>query len=117
MRKTLSALLALLVLTLAASCACAQEEALYYKNPETGFFATIDDGAGLLNDSECAAALNQMKEITAYWSVGLYTTGGGSTYISAKAKDWGDRTFGKNADRKRKLYNGMIKCDLFMYYL
>ena len=27
-----------------------------------------------------------------------------------------ERTFGRNADKKRKLYNGMIKCDLFMYY-
>jgi len=26
-----------------------------------------------------------------------------------------ERTFGRNADKKRKLYNGMIKCDLFMY--
>ena len=26
-----------------------------------------------------------------------------------------ERCFGKNADKKRKLYNGMIKCDLFMY--
>ncbi len=27
-----------------------------------------------------------------------------------------ERTFGRAADKKRKLYNGMIKCDLFMYY-
>lgn len=27
-----------------------------------------------------------------------------------------ERTFGKEADKKRKLYNGMIKCDLFMYF-
>ena len=27
-----------------------------------------------------------------------------------------ERCFGRSADRKRKLYNGMIKCDLFMYY-
>lgn len=27
-----------------------------------------------------------------------------------------ERTFGRNADKKRKLYNGMIKCDLFMYF-
>ena len=27
-----------------------------------------------------------------------------------------ERTFGKQAVKKRKLYNGMIKCDLFMYY-
>ena len=26
-----------------------------------------------------------------------------------------ERTFGKRADKKRKLYNGMLKCDLFMY--
>lgn len=26
-----------------------------------------------------------------------------------------ERSFGKIADKKRKLYNGMIKCDLFMY--
>ena len=26
-----------------------------------------------------------------------------------------ERTFGRTADKKRKLYNGMIKCDLFFY--
>ncbi len=26
-----------------------------------------------------------------------------------------ERTFGRRADKKRKLYNGMLKCDLFMY--
>ena len=26
-----------------------------------------------------------------------------------------ERSFGRRADKKRKLYNGMIKCDLFMY--
>ena len=26
-----------------------------------------------------------------------------------------ERCFGREADRKRKLYNGMLKCDLFMY--
>jgi putative N6-adenine-specific DNA methylase len=26
-----------------------------------------------------------------------------------------ERTFGRPADKKRKLYNGMIKCDLFQY--
>ena len=27
-----------------------------------------------------------------------------------------ERAFGKTATKKRKLYNGMIKCDLYMYY-
>ena len=26
-----------------------------------------------------------------------------------------ERTFGRQADKKRKLYNGMLKCDLFQY--
>ena len=26
-----------------------------------------------------------------------------------------ERTFGQQAAKKRKLYNGMIKCDVFMY--
>ena len=26
-----------------------------------------------------------------------------------------ERTFGARAEKKRKLYNGMLKCDLFMY--
>ena len=26
-----------------------------------------------------------------------------------------ERTYGKKADKKRKLYNGMLKCDLFQY--
>jgi len=28
-----------------------------------------------------------------------------------------EQSFGKRADKKRKLYNGMLKCDLFMYNL
>ena len=28
-----------------------------------------------------------------------------------------ERTFGHQAKKKRKLYNGMLKCDLFMYCL
>lgn len=27
-----------------------------------------------------------------------------------------ERTFGRTADKKRKLYNGMVKCDLFLYH-
>ena len=27
-----------------------------------------------------------------------------------------ERCFGRSADKKRKLYNGMIKCDLYMYF-
>ncbi len=38
-----------------------------------------------------------------------------SVYLLSSHTEF-ERCFGREADRKRKLYNGMIKCDLFMYY-
>jgi putative N6-adenine-specific DNA methylase len=40
---------------------------------------------------------------------------GWKLYIMSSHTEF-ERTFGKAAVKKRKLYNGMIKCDLFMYY-
>ena len=39
---------------------------------------------------------------------------GWSLYLLSSHTEF-ERTFGAQADKKRKLYNGMIKCDLFMY--
>lgn len=38
-----------------------------------------------------------------------------SYYIISPSEEF-EKFFGAKADRKRKLYNGMIKCDLFMYF-
>ena len=38
-----------------------------------------------------------------------------SLYVLSSHTEF-ERCFGKTADKKRKLYNGMIKCDLFMYF-
>ena len=35
-------------------------------------------------------------------------------YVLSSHPDF-ERCYGKFADKKRKLYNGMLKCDLFMY--
>ena len=40
---------------------------------------------------------------------------GWNMYILSSHTEF-ERAFGKTATKKRKLYNGMIKCDLFMYY-
>lgn len=37
------------------------------------------------------------------------------SYIISPHEDF-EKFFGKKADKRRKLYNGMIKCQLFMYY-
>lgn len=40
---------------------------------------------------------------------------GASYYIISPHEDF-EALFGRKADKRRKLYNGMIKCQLFMYY-
>ena len=35
-------------------------------------------------------------------------------YVLSSHPDF-ERCYGRFADKKRKLYNGMLKCDLFMY--
>ncbi len=39
---------------------------------------------------------------------------GWSLYLLSSHTEF-ERTFGQKADKKRKLYNGMLKCDVFMY--
>jgi len=39
---------------------------------------------------------------------------GWSLYLLSSHTEF-ERTFGRRADKKRKLYNGMLKCDVFMY--
>lgn len=40
---------------------------------------------------------------------------GWSYYIITADEDF-EKSFGRKADKRRKLYNGMIKCQLYMYY-
>lgn len=38
-----------------------------------------------------------------------------SYYIISPQEEF-EKLFGRPADKRRKLYNGMIKCQLFMYF-
>lgn len=45
-----------------------------------------------------------------------FKEGGGRKYYIISPHDEFERYFGRTADKRRKLYNGMIKCQLFMYF-
>ncbi len=45
-----------------------------------------------------------------------FTFGSGQKYFIISPHDEFERFFGKSADKRRKLNNGMIKCQLFMYF-
>lgn len=60
----------------------------------------------------------ELKEAEKLYSVmGEKFTANGSSpcYIISPHEDF-EKFFGKKADKRRKLYNGMIKCQLFMYF-
>ncbi len=45
-----------------------------------------------------------------------FTRGDGQKYSIISPHDEFEKFFGADADKRRKLYNGMIKCQLFMYF-
>ena len=45
-----------------------------------------------------------------------FIQGNGQKYYVISPHDMFEDFFGKKADKRRKLYNGMIKCQLFMYF-
>ena len=45
-----------------------------------------------------------------------FKPGDGRKYYVISPHDEFEHYFGRNADKRRKLYNGMIKCQLFMYF-
>lgn len=45
-----------------------------------------------------------------------FEKGSGRKYYVISPHDEFESFFGRNADKRRKLYNGMIKCQLFMYF-
>ena len=61
--------------------------------------------------------VRQAEEIYRRFGTALSQPGneGWSLYLLSSDADF-ENCFGKRADKKRKLYNGMIKCDLYMYF-
>ncbi len=57
----------------------------------------------------------QAEELYTRFGAALSTLPNWSLYLLSSHTEF-ERCFGTPADKKRKLYNGMIKCDLFMYF-
>ena len=46
----------------------------------------------------------------------IFTQEKGWAYYIISPDETFEKCFGRKADKRRKLYNGMIKCQLYMYY-
>lgn len=60
--------------------------------------------------------LRQAEELYKKMGDVLHPSKDNPCYIISPHEEF-ERLFGKKADKKRKLYNGMLKCQLYMYYL
>ena len=59
--------------------------------------------------------ISQAEEL--YKAMGrVFTPQRGWSYSVICPSETFEKSFGRKADKRRKLYNGMIKCDLYMYY-
>lgn len=57
----------------------------------------------------------QAEEI--YQTMGkVFTKAEGNSYYIISPHEKFERIFGRSADKRRKLYNGMLKCQLYMYF-
>ncbi len=65
-------------------------------------------GERLLDITECEKIYNSMGKV--------FEQKKGWSYSIISPDEEFEKAFGRKADKRRKLYNGMIKCQLFMYF-
>ena len=60
----------------------------------------------------------QVREAEKLYAVmgNRFITGQGQKYFIISPHDEFEKFFGRTADKRRKLYNGMIKCQLYMFF-
>jgi putative N6-adenine-specific DNA methylase len=81
------------------------------------FDRSVEDGVLVTNPPYGERLLERQEAEALYRAFGaaLQGTTGWKKYILSSHTEF-ERAFGQTADKKRKLYNGMIKCELYMYY-
>lgn len=80
-------------------------------NAPEGRFLTVTNppyGERLLDIKQAQEIYKTMGEV--------FTQGQGKKYFVISPDEDFEKIFGRVADKRRKLYNGMIKCQLFMYF-
>ncbi|MBO5200182.1 MAG: class I SAM-dependent RNA methyltransferase [Clostridia bacterium] len=79
--------------------------------PPEGRFLTVTNppyGERLLDIKQAQQLYKTMGEV--------FTRGQGKKYFVISPDEDFEKIFGRSADKRRKLYNGMIKCQLYMYF-
>ena len=80
-------------------------------------YSNISDTITICNPPYGERLLELKEAEKLYSEMGKHFTANSDSpcYVISPHEDF-EKFFGKKADKKRKLYNGMIKCQLFMYF-
>jgi len=100
-----------------ARCAGISEHIRFEASDATGFTQEAKNGIIMTNPPYGERVMQQSEAAELYHRFGAVTRklDDWKMYILSSHTEF-ERTFGKKATKKRKLYNGMIKCNLFMYF-
>jgi len=93
-------------------------EYIRFETADAATFHSEDQGGIILSNppyGERVMQQNEAEELYRKFGAAVRKLDKWKMYILSSHTEF-ERTFGKTAVKKRKLYNGMIKCDLFMYY-
>lgn len=90
---------------------------LKVKQQDISRFVQIDNSVTICNPpyGERLLQIKEAEELYKKLGQKLSPSRDNPCYIITPHEDF-EKFFGKKADKKRKLYNGMIKCNLYMYF-
>lgn len=89
----------------------------FRKSDAADFLPQTDRGTVIINPPYGERLMDAASVKELYKKLGKVLTQkrGWGYYIITADEDF-EKSFGRKADKRRKLYNGMIKCQLYMYY-
>jgi putative N6-adenine-specific DNA methylase len=88
-----------------------------YEKADVSEFKAPHDAITICNPpyGERMLEIKEAEKIYTKMGEAFNASGSNPCYIISPHEDF-EKFFGKKADKRRKLYNGMIKCQLFMYF-
>ena len=93
-------------------------EYITFEQKDVKDFAPVTDKATVIVNPPYGERLLELSEAQAiYRTLGKrFTPAKGRSYYIITADEDFEKSFGRKADKRRKLYNGMIKCQVYMYF-
>ena len=105
-------------LTAANACAAGVDGLISVKQGDIRHFSPCTDRGTLICNPPYGERMLDIEQANGiYREMGhVFERRHGWSYSVITPSDSFEREFGRKADKRRKLYNGMIKCQLFMYF-